>query len=97
MSVKTGDVGELGFNLTTPAVPASTVDIQNTFGVPVIVYITGAGTNTAWAIKDASGNSMAIAAAVILGQAIYLPANAKIQITYSVVPTWKWYGLRQTN
>jgi len=97
MPLATGDVGELGFNVTTPAVPASATDIQNTTGVPCVVYITGAGTNTAWAIKDASGGSMAIAAAVILGQSILLPANAKIQITYSVAPTWKWYGLRQTN
>lgn len=97
MSIKTGDVGELGFNLTTPAVPASTVNIKNTFGVNVIVYITGAGTNTAWAITDASGTAQAFATAVILGQAILLPANASIQITYSVVPTWKWYGMRQSN
>jgi hypothetical protein len=40
---------------------------------------------------------MAIAAALILGQSILLPANAKIQITWSVTPAWKWYGLRQTN
>src|SRR5712664_1746967 len=97
MPLATGDVGELGFNVTTPAVPASATDIQNTTGVPCIVYITAAGTNTAWAIKDASGGSMAIAQALALAAAIYLPANAKIQITYSVLPSWKWYGLRQTN
>jgi hypothetical protein len=97
LPLATGDVGELGFNLATPAVPASATDIQNTFGVPVIVYITGAGTNTAWAIRDVSGTQQTFALAVTLGQGIYLPTNAKIQITYTVAPTWKWYGLRQTN
>jgi hypothetical protein len=97
MPFTSGDLGELGFNLVTPAVPATATDIQNTFGVPVVIIIVTAGTNTAWAIKDASGNSQAIAAALVAGQIIILPPNAKVQITYSAAPTWKWYGMRQTN
>lgn len=97
MSVKTGDVGELGFNLTTPAVPATTVNQKNTFGCTVLIFITTAGTTTAWVITDASGNAVTFTGALALNQLIVLPANASISVTYSVTPAWKWYGMRQSN
>jgi len=99
MPFTSGDLGEQGFNITTPAVPASTVNAVNTFGVPVIIYILTAGTATGWSITDVSGNVVAISASTgpPVGSAIYLPPNASIKITYSAAPTWKWYALRQTN
>jgi hypothetical protein len=99
MPFTSGDVGELGFNVTTPAVAASTVATPNNTGVPVVIYILTAGTATGWTITDASGNAVAISATTgpPVGSAILLPPRASITITYSAAPTWKWYGVRQTN
>jgi hypothetical protein len=67
-----------------PAVPASTVPIQNTNNFPVKVVISG-GTATATFV-----NGVQVGA----GDGTYIvPAAGSISITYSVAPTWVWsYG-----
>lgn len=73
----------LGFTVTTPAVPASTVTATNSTGVDVTAYVAG-GTVTAISVDGT-------ATGLITG-AIRVPAGSTIAITYSAAPTWKWYG-----
>lgn len=72
-----------GINVTTPAVPASTVAQQNATNQPVQVVITG-GTITAVIVN---GVTVGTAAGTY-----YVPAYGSISITYSVAPTWAWTG-----
>ena len=81
-----------GFAITTPSVPASGTAQANTNPFPVRVYITGAGTTTAYTITDPAGNAETFSLALAAGQEITLDPGASITITYTVAPTWKWYG-----
>lgn len=84
----------LHMGITTPGVPATGVDVQNTTGAQVLVMILTVGTLTAWTLKDSPGNVQAFAAAPTVGQTFILPPGAKIQFTYAgAAPTWKWWGL----
>jgi len=82
-----------GYATTTPAVPASGSDQQNTSGYPVTVFITGVGSGiTAYGITDPLGTLTSFTTTVNVGQAFYLDVGAKIRLTYTGSPTWKWYG-----
>ena len=74
--------GNLG-NMTAPAVPASGTVTTNTTGVPVTVYING-GTVTAISVN---GSATGVA-----GGAVRVPSAGTITLTYSVAPTWQWFG-----
>lgn len=69
--------------VTTPAVPASTVTATNNTGSDITAYVTG-GTVTAISVGGTATG--------LTSGAIYVPSGSTIAITYSVVPTWKWYG-----
>jgi hypothetical protein len=74
-----------GSTMAAPAVPASTVAVQNTNTVPVTVVITG-GTMTAVIVNGVT---------VGTGAGTYVvPVAGTISMTYSVAPTWAWapYG-----
>lgn len=77
-------------NITTPAVPASTVAATNTTGYRATVYVK-AGTLTVVTINGVSINQTATA-----GTAFPIPhlldPGGTIAITYSVAPTWVWVG-----
>jgi hypothetical protein len=73
----------LGFDLEQPTLPASGVMTTNDHYKPVVVYVRG-GTVTAVNI-DGTGLSLA-------GGTFWLPPKATITVTYSVAPTWHWYG-----
>ncbi len=65
----------------TPAVPASTVAVQNASPLPAAVTITG-GTITAVVV-----NGITVGA----GAGTYLvPAAGAISVTYSAAPAWAW-------
>ena len=65
----------------TPAVPASTVAVQNPGTYPVTVVITG-GTMTAVIVNGVT---------VGTGAGTYIvPAAGSISMTYTVAPTWAW-------
>jgi hypothetical protein len=81
-----------GFGVTTPAVPASGTNQVNGNPFPVRIYITSAGTTTAYTITDPAGNAETFSFALTEGQDITLDPNASINITYTAAPTWKWYG-----
>lgn len=81
-----------GFAATTPAVPASGTAQQNTNPYPVRVYLLTGGTGTAVAITDPSGTTQSITVTLAAGQEWTLDPGAKITLTYTVAPTWKWYG-----
>lgn len=74
-------IGNLG--PATPAVPASTVAVANNAGVDCEVYITG-GTVTAVTVGGVATG--------LTGGAFRVPVNQTIAITYSVAPTWTWFG-----
>lgn len=64
-----------------PAVPASTVGVENTNAFPVTVVISG-GTLTAVTINGVNAGS---------GDGTYLvTSGSEIAITYTVAPTWVW-------
>jgi hypothetical protein len=69
--------------VATPAVPASTVVQQNTYGFPVNALIVG-GTVTVVTVNGIQVGS---------GDGTYvIPVGGTIAITYSVAPTWLWSG-----
>ena len=80
-----------GFNTATPAVPASGTAQQNTNPYPVIVYLYG-GTVTAITINGKTVFSTTTGLA-LAGQGFYLSPGDSIAVTYSIAPTWIWYGL----
>ena len=87
--------GPKGYAATTPAVGASTVDVQNTLPYPVLVYITGIGGGvTAVGITDPAGTLVSFTKTVAVGDAYWIDINGKIRLTYAAAaPTWDWYGL----
>ncbi len=84
---------QTGFSVSTPAFPASTVDVQNTNAFPVRIYILTIGTTTAYTITDQAGTTQSVTTILSAGQEINLEPLEKIQFTFTVAPTWKWFGL----
>lgn len=68
-------------HVTAPGVPATTVALQNTFGRPAAVTVTG-GTVTAIAV-DGTATGLTSGTVVV-------PAGKNITLTYSVAPSWVW-------
>src|SRR5258708_465713 len=75
----------VGFSVTQPAVPASTVTATNNSGVDCTVYIAG-GTITQITVGGTNTGLVATPATV------RVPAGMTIAITYTGAPTWKWWG-----
>jgi hypothetical protein len=73
----------IGWITPTPAVPASTVNQSNTYGASATVYVRG-GTVTNITIDG-------VATGFTSGT-FRVQAGGTINITYSVAPTWFWYG-----
>lgn len=73
----------LGPNVAQPSIAASTVAVTNDKGVDCTVYIAG-GTVTVVAIDGTATG--------LTGGTFQLNRNQTIAITYSVAPTWKWFG-----
>jgi len=70
--------------ISQPAVPASTVPVQNPNNFPVTVVISG-GTATSTSVNG-----------VVVGAGdgtFVVPAYGSISVTYSVAPTWLWTGV----
>jgi len=81
-----------GFGATTPSFPNSATDVQNTNPFPVRIYILTVGTTTAYNVTDTYGTMMNVATPLYAGMEITLDYLEKIRFTYTVAPTWKWYG-----
>ncbi len=83
--------GNLGYNpvgyLAAAAVPASLTAYQNPFGIDCAVYIVG-GIVTVIEVNVGTGW---VATGVVAGH-VQVSANAQIRITYTVAPTWTWFG-----
>lgn len=75
--------------LVAPAVPASTIKIVNPFPGKVRVFV-GGGTVTAITVYDDGGNSTTTGQ---IGGMIIMGVGEGIAVTYSVLPTWSWFGL----
>jgi len=73
----------LSWTVSTPAMPASTVAVSNDNSVPVTVYIRS-GTVTNITVQG-------VALGMTSGSFRVNPGDT-IAITYSVAPTWFWYG-----
>lgn len=84
MALVSRSTGGVAGALTPPAVPASTVAATNAFGVAVLVTVRG-GTVT---VVSVGGTTIGTTGGTFL-----VPAGSTIAITYSVAPTWTWYGL----
>lgn len=75
----------LGHAVAQPAVPASTTNATNNSGVDCTVHIAG-GTISAITIGGSATGLTATPATV------RVPAGQTINITYTVAPTWQWFG-----
>lgn len=73
----------LGWISPTPTLPATTVDATNTYQRPVTVYVRG-GT-----VTDITVDGVATG---FTSGTFRVQAGGTINITYSVAPTWFWYG-----
>ena len=73
----------VGHAVAQPAVPATTVAATNTTGVDCTVFVTG-GTVTVVAIGGTATG--------LTSGAFRVPAGQTITLTYSVAPTWQWFG-----
>jgi hypothetical protein len=65
-------------------VPSTTVALPNPFPFSCLVTVQG-GTVTVVAVD-------AVAVGTVAGVFV-VPAGSSITLTYSVAPTWKWFGL----
>jgi Right handed beta helix region len=72
-------------NVTAPSVPASGVNATNNTGVDVAVFIVG-GTVSAISVGGTTTGLTTTPANV------RVPAGQTVSVTYSVAPTWKWFG-----
>lgn len=73
-------------NVAAPVVPATTVNLQNLFGRPAAVSVTGA---TVTAIRVDGVATGVVGAAT--GATVVVPAGKNISLTYaSGTPTWVW-------
>lgn len=73
----------IGPNMTQPAMPLSTVVVNNTFGFDAMVVITGGAVNSisiAGTVTGATSGTFR----VLVGESI--------AINYTSAPTWKWFG-----
>lgn len=68
-----------------PAVPASTVALANPFTFACMVRVKG-GTVT---VVSVAGVQYAASSNVL----VYLDVSESITLTYSVAPTWDWFGV----
>ena len=93
MAVGNEGLNPQGFGLTTPSVPASGTAQANTFPFPVRVYLLTGGTATAYTITDPSGNAETFSVTLTAGLEITLDPGASVTLTYTVAPTWVWYGV----
>lgn len=74
----------VGAGTTTPAMPASGVNVTNMNGYPVRVYIGGGTVSTVWVNGLES---------FIQSGMLWLEFGDIISITYSVAPSWRWMGV----
>ena len=84
----------VGFNVVTPAVPASGAYLVNTSAYLVEVFILTPGQVLDWTIVDAGGNAQTLAAGFSAGQTFLLEPGDKIKFNYTDAPTWRWRAFR---
>jgi hypothetical protein len=73
----------VGHGVTQPSVPATTVAQTNTTGVDCTVIVTG-GTVSAIAIGGSATG--------VTSGSFRVPVGQTITLTYTVAPTWQWFG-----
>lgn len=81
----TPGVNPLSHTVPQPAVPASTVTATNTTGVDCTVYAIG-GTVSAISV-DGAATGLGASPSMVR-----VPAGSTIALTYTVAPTWQWFG-----
>jgi len=81
---------------TTPAIPATTVEQQNTFAYPVMVVIQGGAGATSVIAKGPTSGALRTTgytlAAVTNFATVILQPQEYIALTYTTAPTWVWFG-----
>jgi hypothetical protein len=81
---------EIGTNIGSPGVPATTVPLPNTFNADAQVYIT-AGASTCAVAVGISGNTHTVFTIPSGGIAtVMVNHNWVITLTYTSAPTWSW-------
>lgn len=88
--------GTLLGNVTAPAVPATTVGIQNPFGLAAQVTLSG-GTVSVVATAPNQGGTAGAGTYTTVATAspaqVTIPPGGWIKLTYTVAPTWAWVTL----
>lgn len=73
----------VGFLASQPAVPATTVALANPSGLDCVVYVTGGTVSVIAVAGTATG---------LTSGPIFVGAGQTITLTYTVAPTWTWFG-----
>ncbi len=77
--------------ITTPAIPATTVAVTNTNTVDCMVYITSGGAAVTVVKVNGTTTGLQILAASTSAVSVYLAVGSTISMTYaSTAPTWVW-------
>ena len=84
----------VGFNIITPAVPPSNINVENRQSYSVWVTILMPGEVKSWTITDSNGNDDMVSSVLLAGQTFLLEPGEKIKFDYTTPPTWKWKALR---
>jgi len=84
----------VGFNVSTPAIPASGTYLVNTSAYLVEVFILSPGQVVDWTIVDGVGNAQTLSAGLFAGQTFLLEPGDKVKFNYTDAPTWRWRAFR---
>lgn len=68
-----------------PAIPATTVAVENTSDRPMFVEVAG-GTVTAVKVDNVTVGAR-------VSGSFYVRPGSTISLTYSVAPTWQWFAV----
>ena len=81
----------LGFNVTTPTLPANFAgSVRNRTSFTVVATIETAGSVTSWVLTDSNGGSQNFSSGLYAGQTIILEPGDQIVMFYGSAPTWNW-------
>ena len=84
----------VGFEVSTPAVPAPDSDIVNDSARLVQTIILSPGDVSKWTLTDAQGSAQTIWAGLSAGQTLLLEPGDRVRFSYTEAPTWKWKAIR---
>ena len=84
----------VGFNILTPALPASGKILENRLSYTILATIGSPGDVSDWTLTDGNGITQTVHAGLYAGQLICLEPGDKLSFDYRITPRWTWQALR---